>query len=240
MRGLVLGRARSTPSRVDASSSAASLAVFLFAVTGLLLAAAGAAAQGAGPGGTGAQTAGQAANSGPPFGVSVRAGFSHPKGDLGDLADDGWLLGLALGWRVSPRVTVLVEGSLEDLEPGGRILPDAPPLGGVLGPNVELWRVMAMASVELTDPAISRWEVAVQAGAGGTGVAADAFANGDAFTTVEPTLMAGLLAGYDVTRRLTLFARGGGSIWFDGTGPGENYLGKEVTFTQSAGVRVRF
>ena len=224
--------------RVRASAASAAL---VLGVAGLTLAAPGpAAAQGAGAGGAGAETAGQAVDPGPPFGVSVRAGFSHPKGDLGDLADDGWLLALARGWRVSPRVTVLAEGSLEDLEPGGRIRPDAPPLGGVLGPNVELWRVMGLASVEVTDPAVSRWEVAVQAGAGATVVAADAWANADAFTTVEPTLTAGLLAGYDATRRLTLFARGGGSIWFDGTGPGENYLAKEVSFTHSAGVRVRF
>lgn len=178
---------------------------------------------------------------GPPFSVSARMGFSAPRGDLGDLTDDGYVLGLALGRRVAPRVTLLLEGSLEDLLRGGRLGPGFG-LGGWLGPNMELWRVMGLASVELTDPAASRWEVAVQAGAGATVVSADGFTDGDAFTATEPTLMAGLLTGFDVTPRFTLFARGGGSIWFDGTGPGggENYLGKEVTLTQSLGLRVRF
>lgn len=215
----------------------ARLPAFLLALLALPSLPAPAAGQAAG-GGAGGDADG--ADPPPPFSVAVRAGFSSPKGDLGDLGDDAYVLALALGRRVSPRVTLLVEGSVEDLERGGRLEP-GPSLGGVLGPNIEVWRVMGLASVELTDPLTSRWEVSVQAGAGATIVAADAFAAGDAFTTAEPTLAAGLLTGYDLGRRVTFFARGGGSIWFDGTDPaGENYLAKEVTFTHTLGVRVRF
>lgn len=186
---------------------------------------------------TPAPAAAQAPEADPSFSVSLRGGFSSPKGDLADLADDGQLLALALGYRVSPRVTLLVEGSLENLEKGG----GGQVLQAPVGPSIDLWRVMALASVELTEPGASRWEVAVQAGGGPTVMDASAFVASEAITTVEPTLMAGVVTGYDLSRRLTAFVRGGGSIWFDAGGQDDgNYFGKEVTLTHTLGLRVRF
>jgi len=54
-------------------------------------------------------------------------------------------------------------------------------------------------------------------------------------------LAVGLSAGYDLTHHLTLFARGGGSIWFDGPNQfaGDPFA-KEVSLYQTGGVRVSF
>lgn len=186
---------------------------------------------------TAVPAAAQAPEPDPPFSVSLRGGFSSPKGDLADLADDGQLLALALGYRFSSRVGVLVEGSLENLEKGG----GGQVLQAPVGPAIDLWRVMALVSVELTDPTASPWEIAVQAGGGPTVVDASEFVAFEAVTTVEPTLMAGVFTGYDLGRHLTAFVRGGGSIWFDAPDPDDgNYFGKEVALTHTLGLRVRF
>lgn len=178
------------------------------------------------------------AQAGPPQGVfEVRVGASSPKGDLGDAGDDGQLVGVSLGYRLLPRLTLGLEGTLQNLERGG----DPPELGGGLGPDIELWHYLAVVSLELTDPVRSRWEVVLHGGAGGTRVESDATERLDGVSSDEPTALAAVDGGYDFSRHVTLFFRADGYLIFgDTSDPGKPFLGKELVLTHTGGLRLSF
>lgn len=170
--------------------------------------------------------------------LEVRAGASSPKGDLGDAGDDGQLLGLSVGYRVLPRLTLKAEGTLQNLERAG----DPLERGGRLGPDIELWHYMGVASLELTNPVRSRWEIVLHGGAGGTHVEGDATERFEASSSEEPTLLAAVDGGYDFGRHVTLFFRADGYLIF-GDSPAPDtppYLGKEVVLTHTGGLRLSF
>lgn len=173
-----------------------------------------------------------------PWSAALRVGFSNPKGDLADLADDGLLLGASLDRRVGDRLRIGAEATVENLNRGGR--PGF--LGGSLGPDIELWRVLAVGAWELTDPGASPWEVAVHAGAGGTWVDASASEELAPYEDLDPTATTGLSLGYGLGTDVAVFARFDGYLFvadlFGDEGPG--YLSKEVTLTHTGGVRIRF
>lgn len=167
----------------------------------------------------------------------VRAGASSPKGDLGDAGDDGQLLSLRAGYRLFPRLTLGLEGTLQNLERGG----DPAELGGGVGPDIELWHYMAVASLELTDSVRSRWEVVLHGGAGGTRVESDATERLDAVSADEPTVLAAVDGGYDFSPHVTLFFRADGYLLLgDTSDPGKPFLGKEVVLTHTGGLRFSF
>lgn len=169
--------------------------------------------------------------------LEVRAGASSPKGDIGDVTDDGQLVAAAVGYRVFPRVTLRAEGTLQNLERGG----DPAELGGTLGPDVELWHYMGVASLELTDPVRSRWEVVVHGGAGGTLVESSSSPRTEAFDSNEPTVLAAVDGGYDFSQHVTLFFRADGYLMLgDTSDPGKPFLGKEVVLTHTGGLRLSF
>lgn len=181
-----------------------------------------------------AQSAGRAQ----PAGVAeVRAGASSPKGDLGDLNDDGVLVGLALGYRLLPRVELRAELDFQNLERGGR--PRA--LGGSVGPQTHLWHYLAGVQLELTDPVISKWEIALNVLGGGTYLDVD-----DGPPAVPdyaghvPTVHLSGQVGYDLFDSATLFARAGGYGMLDDRTEPPTYFGKEFVLTHSAGLRIRF
>lgn len=66
---------------------------------------------------------------------------------------------------------------------------------------------MAVASLELTDPVRSRWEVVLHGGAGVTRIESDATRRLDAVSSDESTVLAAVDAGYDSSRHVTLFFR---------------------------------
>lgn len=175
------------------------------------------------------------------------AGAGAPRGDLGDVADDGLLAGVALGRRLSPRVALRLEGTFQSLERGGR--PSL--LGGARGPSVHLWHYVAGVEALLTRPAGTEWRLGGFAGLGGTyldvapalvpeGVeVSPELARG--FTGHEFTLRGALLAGWSPAGGLVLFARGGAFLMLGDAGdPEGSFLGKEAVFTHEAGVRVLF
>jgi hypothetical protein len=128
-----------------------------------------------------------------------------------------------------------VEGILSNLERGG----DPELLGGSAGPDVELWHYMATASLELTDPVRSRWEIVLHAGAGGTHVSGDAVASLPEVSTDEATVSAAVDGGYDVTEAVTFFFRADGYMLLGEAGdPEQPYVGKEVVLTHTAGLRI--
>lgn len=169
--------------------------------------------------------------------AEVRAGAASPKGDLGDINDDGVLIGLGLGYRLLPRVELRGQLDFENLERGGR--PSS--LGGTVGPQTHLWHYLAGVQVELTDPALSRWEIALNALGGGTWLdVSDGPAAVPDYTGHKPTLHLSGQAGYDLFESATLFVRAGGYGMLGDQAEEPVYLGKEVVLTHSAGLRVRF
>lgn len=173
-----------------------------------------------------------------PWSAALRVGFSSPKGDLGDMGDDGQLVGLSLDRRVSDRLRLGAEATLENLERGGR--PRS--LGGTRGPDIELWHLLAVAGYELTQPGAAPWKVAIHAGVGGTYVDASGTENQAPHGDFDPTALAGGSLGYALGEAVSVFARVDGYLFvadlFGDDAP--SYLSKEVTLTHTGGVRIRF
>lgn len=170
--------------------------------------------------------------------LEARVGAVSPKGDLGDVADDGQMVALAAGYRLTPRLTLRAEGTLQNLERGGR--PEL--LGGGVGPDVEIRHYMAVGTLALTDPTASRWEVLVHGGLGGARVEGDATPRFEAASRDEPAGLAAVDVGYAPARSLAVFFRADGHLILgDSPAPGAPpYLGKETLLTHTAGLRVRF
>lgn len=93
----------------------------------------------------------------------------------------------------------------------------------------QLRHYMDVASLELTDPVRSRWEVVLHGGAGGTRIEGDATERLEAVSDDDPTVLAAVDAGYDFSRHVTLFFRADGYLILgDTSDPGDPSLGKEV------------
>lgn len=212
--------------RTKAGRSAAAARAGLLALAAALLAAP-------------APAAGQAADDDPGrWSLALRAGFSSPRGDLADHSDDGLFVGLAAGYRDRglPRVTLLAEVSLENMERGGggQVAPDP------LGPDIELWRVTGGVAVDLLEPGLSPWEITGRGVLGVTIVASSAFRGFGAFVGAEPTVGGGLAVGREIGDRLTAFGRADAYLFLDGVRPGEaNFFGREATLTHTLGLRWR-
>ena len=174
-------------------------------------------------------------------------GAASPKGDLGDVNDDGLLGGLALSYRIHPQLAIRLEGVFENLERGGR----PALLGGVRGPKTDLWHYTIGVEALFTRPVRTDWRLGLQLGAGGTYVdAGPALVPegvedepdpeiADGFTGHELTARGALIGGYRVADDFTLFARGGLFVLFgDAQDPEGSFLGKEAIFTHEAGVRI--
>lgn len=100
--------------------------------------------------------------------IEGRSGAAVPAGDLADQVDAGFAAGLALGFDVTPRVTLGVEGD-------GSFMSqiDAAELGDQVEPffatdGLNLWSYGGQIDVDLTDPELSEWTVLLSGGAGAT------------------------------------------------------------------------
>lgn len=231
--------ARATGDGIGPAAPLAALATGLLLAAALLVAPAAPAAgqERLGPP-TGAEEA-EAADTVRRWSLALRGGFASPKGDLADLADDGQVLGLELGYRDRglPRVRWLFEASLENMERGG----GGQVLRAPLGPDIELWRLMVGASVDLLEPGLSPWEISAQGLFGVTVVASSDFVAAGSFVEPQPTVATGLTVGRRLGSRLTAFARADLYLWFDDTRPVDpNILGKEAVLTHTFGLRWRF
>lgn len=172
----------------------------------------------------------------PPGVVDVRVGTASPRGSLEGLADAGLLLGAGAGYRLLSRAELRAEMAWQNL---GR--DERRALGGAPGPRVDLVHYTAVLLLELTDPVISRWEIELLGGAGGTRVhVREGPAAVPDFSGHRPTLQAGGQVGYDFTDQATLFLRGGAYRILAEEGQPPAYLGSELLLTHEAGLRIRF
>lgn len=177
--------------------------------------------------------------------VELFAGAASPKGDLGDVNDDGQLAGVAVSHWLHPQFALRIEGTFENLERGGR--PNR--LGGARGPKTDLWHYIVGFEALFTHPARTDWRMGIELGVGGTyldvgtalvppGVEVGPEVR-DGFSGHELTGRGALIAGYEMADGLVLFARGGSFVMFGDAGdPEGSFLGKEAVFTHELGLRI--
>lgn len=183
----------------------------------------------------------------PPQGIGLSfqglVGIGSPKGDLGKTTQDGVLLGFGIGYRVSPRVSLRLDGAYDALKPNGSPLRSTATknrLGGTYGPRTNLWHYMAGVQFELTPPDRYRWHVSVLAEAGGTYIDEMGSATIAPARSHELTTYGGAQVGYDLSSNLTAFGTAGAYFIFGDRLDPNTFEGKEIVVTNALGLKVRF
>jgi len=177
------------------------------------------------------------------FQVDVMAGVGSPRGDLAKVNVDGVMGSLGLGYRITPRLTLRLDGAVDALQRGGSPLGSGTPvpLGGVLGPRTDLWHYMAGVAAELTTPDAGPWEVSALGQVGGTYVDEKGSPAVAPFQGHEATLYGGFMVGYDVIPALTIVARAGSYLLIGkASDPQGSFEGKEFILTDQFGLRLNF
>jgi hypothetical protein len=172
--------------------------------------------------------------------LDLRIGYAAPTGDLGDVSDEGILGGLGIAYRVGDRLALRSDVTMENLERGGQ--PRV--LGGVRGPETDVWNIVAGMDLELTEASHTPWSVSTYLLGGisyfDVSGSLDGGASVPAQTDWKPTTAVALVVGYAFHPRVEVFAR---SVIFamlgDRTSDGE-FLGKEVTVETAIGSRLSF
>lgn len=123
-------------------------------------------------------------------------GVAVPVGDLGSFEDTGASLGVAVGWHLSPRFEVRIDGGSNFYNE------QVNQATGAEIPDLQMYHYEAGVDYELTSAEGSRWDLSVNAQGGLTTVDTDTIRPGPTladFTQTYPSLAAGLKAGYDVS-----------------------------------------
>lgn len=172
-----------------------------------------------------------------PFSVGVRAGYANASGDLGDVSDEGFLVGAGIAYRVLGRLSLNSELAVERLRRGGR----PPLLGGVHGPRTDIWHILMGAELELTEEDAAPWSVWVMLTGGASYFDVSGSLDGGASIPPQadwkPTLAGGLVLGYDITRRLGVVGRSTLYNMFGDRDKEGQFLGNERTIGISIGLR---
>lgn len=135
-----------------------------------------------------------------------QAGVAVPTGNLGTLTDPGANLGLQVGYALSPRVALNLDGNV-DLLNGARAA------GGETAPDLRLWRYGLGLAGDLLPS--ERWALVASAGAGVGRVSSGSFtrpgsSTAESLSETYFTSNAGLKLGYAVSPRVMTYvgARG--------------------------------
>lgn len=127
-----------------------------------------------------------------------RAGLAVPAGDLGDTHDAGFAAGLGLGFDVGSRVALTADAELGAFGEGSTSAG-----GGGQGPaaDLKLWHLTGGVELQLLDPTMTYWTLAVHGGGGITAFDPDP---GEGHT--YGTGRAGLSLGYRFSPEASFFA----------------------------------
>lgn len=172
--------------------------------------------------------------------VHFRMGYANATGDLGDLSDEGLFGGVGIFHRVSPRVGLGSDVSLQRLRRSGR----PRDLGGILGPRTDLWHLLGASEIELTSQSATPWSIWAILGAGASILdvsgTLDDGASIPADREWKPTLALAMKVGYGLSRNVDAFGRSEILLMLgDRTAPDE-FLGKEAVMGTSLGLRFSF
>lgn len=172
----------------------------------------------------------------PGWTAAFRLGPTGPRGALGELTSNGWIGGAAVERHLLGRGLLRAELAVQDLGAGGA--PEV--LGGVRGPEVQLYHYTAGLGVELTDPAASRWDVSLLAGAGGTHLVSEESPALPDFSGHRPTVRMSGRVGYDFLRSVTLYLRADAYQLVDDAAAPAPLDRAQTLLTHSAEIRVGF
>lgn len=97
----------------------------------------------------------------------ARAGAAFPAGDLADVADPGFTAGLGVGFFLSPRVVLRLDGDMSRLSDlnGNDFQQD---VGDFFEGNLNLWHYNGGVEFNLVDPRTRNFDVLLSLGAGAT------------------------------------------------------------------------
>jgi len=135
--------------------------------------------------------------------VDARGGVAVPASDLADLFDVGPSFGAGLAYRLTPRVSLRLDGDVD-------ILNGASGPGGD-GPDMNIYHYNAGVAVKLIGANTQGLNVDVNVGAGASTFNSDSFqVNGTVrdFSETYFTTNGGVRVGYDVSRSLNVFVGG--------------------------------
>ncbi|MEN8375066.1 MAG: hypothetical protein ABFS34_06400 [Gemmatimonadota bacterium] len=181
--------------------------------------------------------------------IDPRVGIALPVSSLADDVEAGLSFGLGVAVRVHPRISLRVDGALDEL--GGETLDLGvlPGSGGTVSvelPNVRLWRFSVGAEVDVIIPGLVPLTVVLNAGGGfGSFVDRELDQSLDGFPDISEigtsaAAEAGLRVGYDFSRRLNVFVGGHVVGIFARTSSEEPTGGTLWMVPVTAGFRVRF
>lgn len=139
----------------------------------------------------------------PTWTVGARLGPSSARGALADIVSQGWIGGISVERRILEQGLLRAEAAVQKFQRGGA--PNV--LGGEAGPELGLYHYTAGLGLELTDPVISRWDISLLGGIGGTYVTSSRSPTIPDYTGHRLTLRLSGRVGYDFSRSVTLYLR---------------------------------
>lgn len=172
-----------------------------------------------------------------PLSLDLRGGYATASGDLGDVSDEGVVVGGGISYRVVGRLALHSELTVEKLRRGGR--PHL--LGGIRGPRTTIWHLLLGGELELSDERATPWSVwAMLAGGASyfdvTGPP-DAGVSISSQTDWKPTLAGAVSLGYSFTRTVGVVGRSALYSMFGDRGKEGEFLGNERSIEISLGFR---
>jgi Outer membrane protein beta-barrel domain len=143
----------------------------------------------------------QAQQAGSRVTLEARGGFNVPTFEVSDAVDGGPSVGVGIGVQLSPRVWLLGDADL-GFHPGQE-------LGGVEGPDVEVYHYIAKLGYAVVPEGQSPWSVILNAGAG-----AMTFDVEGGASSTYPAINVGAKIAYRLTPAVSLLLSPQGDIAF--------------------------
>ena len=178
--------------------------------------------------------------------ADAAAGLSVPVGDLADYYDLGWSVGATLSYRVHSRVRaqlIAVHHSLPGAD-WDNVEPVEWTGEKPQGPEARFSYFLVGASVPLTFSEREGWQIRASAGGGVARVDLEQTRESLGGMFVRPAAGGEVEMAYPVSEAVRLFGRSGGFLFLrtlDGGVIGRGFgLGKELTFSYTAGLRFTF
>ncbi|PIQ61422.1 MAG: hypothetical protein COV99_09165 [Bacteroidetes bacterium CG12_big_fil_rev_8_21_14_0_65_60_17] len=170
-----------------------------------------------------------------PISLEVRGGLANPTGDLADIAETGFDIGVKAGYFLTPALEARLDGDVEVFSGDGN------------APDMRLWHYTIGAGYNLLASRDVPWAVIVNGGLGATTIDTDSF-QGGSFTETYFTLNFGAKVAYNLAPRIDLFASSMGyvifaddddTVFFENI-PGGTAFDTVFSIPVTAGVSIRF
>ncbi len=170
-----------------------------------------------------------------PISLEVRAGLANPTGDLADIAETGFDIGVKAGYLFMPALEARLDGDVEVLTGDGN------------APDMRLWHYTVGLGYDFLASRNTPWSAVLNGGLGFTTIDTDSF-QGRSFNETYFAINFGAKVAYNITPRIDVFASSMGYVTFaddDDTVFFENIPGGTAFDTVfsvpvTAGISIRF